>query len=99
MSRCADMRATICRIPTDSIESIFVDKTSARINPGSIRPEIKSGANCLACMPEMDSLLASTPALAAAWNSLPRRTLRKGQQLVQIAQTVNQVWRVESGLL
>ena len=57
------------------------------------------GANCLACMPDLDLLLGRTPELAAAWSHLPRRALRKRQQLVRIGQSVSQVWRVERGLL
>lgn len=78
---------------------IFVDKAGARINLGSISPQLKKDANCLACAPDMDGLLKGAPALAPLWNSLPRKALRKGQVLVQIGQNVKQVWRVESGLL
>lgn len=83
----------------DSSEAIFVNISKARINPGSNRAEMSSGANCSACTPDLDSLVARTPGLAVAWNSLARRRLRKGQHLVQMGDTVASIWRVESGLL
>lgn len=70
-----------------------------RINPGSNREQIPAGANCSVCTPDLDGLLAGAPGLAAAWNSLARRPLRKGQHLVRMGETVASIWRVESGLL
>lgn len=80
-------------------EAIFVNMSKARINPGSSLPEMLAGANCSACTPDLDGLFARTPALATAWNRLPRRPLRKGQELVQVGETVASIWRVEHGLL
>jgi len=79
--------------------AIFVNMSKARINPGSSGVEIAGGAGCSVCTPDLDGLLAGTPGLAAAWNKLPRRALRKGQHLVQMGEWVASIWRVEHGLL
>lgn len=70
-----------------------------RINPGSNRAQSQAITDCSACIPDLDGLLAASPELATVWTALPRRSLRKGQALVQIGQAVKQVWRIESGLL
>lgn len=81
-------------------EAIFVNVTQTRINPGSNHPEIPPDAkNCSACTPNLDRLLADTPGLAVAWNSLPRRQLRKGQHLLHMGDAVASIWRVQRGLL
>jgi CRP-like cAMP-binding protein len=72
---------------------------TARINPGSNRAESPALASCSACTPDLDSLFAHTSGLAAAWNRLPRRPLRKGAHLLQLGQLVSSIWRVEHGLL
>ncbi len=72
---------------------------TARINPGSNASPLQLGASCDVCAPDLDALLGRIPALAVAWRSLPRRSLRKGQTLVQMGATVASMWRVERGLL
>lgn len=44
-------------------------------------------------------MLVRTPGLAAIWNSLARRQLRKGQHPVQMGGAVASIWHVEHGLL
>lgn len=76
-----------------------MDCTSKRINFGSNSPSQHAEAGYLACKPDIDALLAYAPELARAWDALPRRTLHKGEALVNIGEPVDRIWRIETGLL
>lgn len=76
-----------------------MNMNKTRINPSSNIPARVLGAGCVACTPDLDGPLGGAPALVTAWRSLPRRSLLKGQDLLQVGTTVSCIWRVERGLL
>lgn len=70
-----------------------------RINLCSNSSQNFSERERIACTPDLDILLGECPVLQAAWSSLPKKTVSKGESLVQIGQSIKQAWRVEQGLM
>ena len=56
-------------------------------------------SHCNPCTDELEQLLLREPALAAAWQALPRHTLAPRTTLLRAGENVQCAWRIESGLV
>lgn len=61
---------------------------------------MSSALNCLVCRPpELERLIQSEPAVAAAWSALPRKHVAAKTVLHAAGDTIDRSWLVERGLV